>query len=162
MITQARLREVIHYNPETGEFTWRPPSRGRAWRGVLAGRPDKATGYGRIMIDARRYKAHQLAWLYMTGEWSIGIDHKNLDPGDNRWSNLREASHSQNCANKRVRTDSRSGIKGVKQDSRTGRWRADICVRGKSFCLGHRATQEEAAALYAEAARHHFGEFSRG
>jgi hypothetical protein len=102
-LTANRLREVLDYNSETGVFTWRVALRPRMKIGTVAGWLDER-GYRRVRIDARPYLAHRLAWLWMTGEWPSGrLDHRDGDPGNNCWSNLREAMQSQNSANSSIR-----------------------------------------------------------
>ncbi len=66
-LTQARLKELLHYDPETGVFTWRVRSCNR-WPtpGRVAGTPD-GKGYLMVVIDGQRYKCHRLAFLYMAG-----------------------------------------------------------------------------------------------
>src|SRR5262245_53364654 len=117
-LTQEQLRAALHYDPQTGIFTWRwratAMQRTNTWRaGKPAGcvRPD---GYIKIVIDYRPYMAHRLAFLYMTGAWPVGEpDHKNGIPADNRWRNLRPATKSQNNANSKLRSNSTSGHKGI-------------------------------------------------
>ena len=159
MVTVERLKEVLSYNPETGEFRWSPVPR----KGVRSGQPAgniTTDGNGlRIRIDRIAYKAHRLAWLYVHGRWpSIQIDHINGNPYDNRLVNLREATPSQNQGNQRKRVDSTSGRKGVARSSaKQERWRAHF--RGRY--LGSFETKEDAHAAYQRAAAEHFGEFAR-
>lgn len=90
------------------------------------------------------------------------VDH--IDSGntlDNRKCNLRIAAESQNCMNRRTRSDNRSGIKGVSWYSRYGMWVARIQVAQKRICLGYFATKEAAAEAYRAAATKHYGEFAR-
>lgn len=157
MITQARLKEVLTYYPDTGDFVW----SGQPRVGVSNGKPAgnlMPTGR-RIRIDRVEYKAHRLAWLYVHGTWPDGeIDHANGDPTDNRLCNLRDATHDQNMGNSKRRTDNTSGRKGVARSAAKGeRWRAHF--RGQY--LGSFATKEEAHAAYQQAADGHFGEFAR-
>src|SRR5262249_32141337 len=111
MITQERLKEVLFYSPKTGTFIWRVTLNPRGKAGSVAGCKDGA--YWAIRIDRTLYDAHRLAWLYMTGEWPEGIDHRDKDGINNRWKNLREADQSQNGANSRLRVNSATGYKGV-------------------------------------------------
>jgi hypothetical protein len=160
MLTQAQLREVLDYDPETGVFT-RLVRGGRCLVGEVAGyaRPD---GYRIIQVKGRNYRASRLAWLWMTGEWpAVYVDHINCVRDDNRWSNLRPASETQNMGNARKRADNTSGLKGVCWDAERGKWKAQIGVGGRSKGIGRFDTLEEAHAAYIAAAEKRFGEFAR-
>lgn len=79
-LTAGRLRELLHYNPETGTFTWiaRSAHGSHIRIGAIAGSSPNSNGYLQIRADGRTYKAHRLAWLYVNGEWPrADIDHKN-------------------------------------------------------------------------------------
>ena len=158
-LTAERLREVLHYNPETGEFTrLRTTSGARA--GDVAG--GTADGYIRIKVDYRKYRAHRLAVLYMTGAWPKDqVDHINRNTLVNRWANLREATHAQNMANKGLSRHNTSGMKGVRWNKYMRRWHAQIEINGKGRSLGGYNTAEAAQAAYMAAAREHYGEFAR-
>lgn len=162
MITVERLRDILAYDQASGVFTWlRAPSRGKSYVGHTAG---NLTSEGRIniTIDGRRYKAHRLAWLYVHGEWPLGLlDHIDGNPANNRLANLRLATQSQNCANARRRVDNSSGFKGVHFDRLTGRWRAEIMAGGRRGRLGRFDSPEAAHAAYAAAASRLFGEYAR-
>jgi HNH endonuclease/AP2 domain len=159
-ITRARLRDLLHYDSETGEFRWRKRLSRSTHAGDAAGTPE-GSGYRKITIEGRQYAAHQLAWLYMTGKWcSVIIDHRDGDRSNNRWANLRRATQSQNCANRSRHRNNRSGFKGVTRTD-SGRWRAGIQKNGRGYNLGLFATPQEAHAAYAAAARKLFGEFAR-
>lgn len=156
-----RLRDLLEYDAETGIFRWRSTNSNRAVAGSVAGTKDARKGYIYIRINGRRYLAHRLAWLYETGEWPVDlIDHRNLDTADNRFANLRQASDSDNKANKRPFGKYQ---KGVIFDARlrSKPFAARIMVRGKFIHLGMFETEEAAGAAYAVAARHHYGEFAR-
>jgi hypothetical protein len=156
-ITQARLREVVHYDPETGIFTWleaHPPVRVGQRAGSL-----EATGYMRAMILGQRYFLHVVAWFYMTGEWRPrGVDHRNRKPADNRWANLRRATRGQNQIN-RVLPANGVGLRGVYQ-SKGGRYRARIRIGERVTHLGTFDTPEEAHTVYVAAAQALHGEFA--
>lgn len=167
-LAHERLLEALKYDPETGAFTWLIPGCGPGGGGVRgigkpAGRLSQA-GYVRLRLDGVRYRAHRLAWFYMTGAWpSEQIDHINGKRGDNRWQNLRLASQQQNSANMmRARRDVPKGVHRY-QSPATGavRYRAHITVNGRHIHLGSFRTVEEAATAYRRAATEHFGEFSR-
>ncbi len=159
-ITRARLHDVLHYDSETGEFRWRKQVSRSVKTGDIAGLTDE-DGYRRITIGGKIYPAHRLAWLYMTGNWCpVFIDHRDGNPSNNRWSNLRRATISQNNANRRVHRNNKCGFKGVVRNH-IGRWCAAIYKNGRRYHLGSFATAEEAHAAYVTAARKLHGEFAR-
>lgn len=152
ILTGSRLEQLLTYDPGTGIFTWRGGQK-KVRAGMVAGTPDK-DGYINICIDQQIYKAHRLAWLWMTGEWPTEeIDHKDLDKANNRFSNLREATHSQNQINRKKR--------GYTFDKRRGAFVAQIKENGKHRHLGQFKTSVEASAAYNEAANAIHGEFAR-
>jgi hypothetical protein len=105
-LTQTQIKNLLDYDPNTGIFTWKIG-------GVEAGIFDEA-GYRIIRINRQRYKAHRLAWLYMTGIWPIhDIDHINNQKGDNIWSNLRAATRSENICNTKIIKTNTSGYKNI-------------------------------------------------
>lgn len=111
-LTLIRLKEFLYYSKSTGEFTWRV-SRGKAKRGERAGSLD-SEGYLNIGIDKKRYRAHRLAWFYVTGYWpKHEVDHKNRIRRDNKWKNLREATDQDNAKNHSISCTNRSGVTGV-------------------------------------------------
>jgi hypothetical protein len=159
LISAEELREMLVYDPETGVFTWRV-MRGKARVGAKAGNKN-GFGYIVIMVRHRNYRAHRLAWLYVHGEWPAEeIDHRNGDPSDNRLTNLRLATRSQNIANTRLRIDTTSGVKGVTWNKRDGNWMAQIRVNGKQIFLGYFDAIEDAAEAYRIASKEHFGDFA--
>jgi hypothetical protein len=108
-LSADKLRTLLRYDPETGFFTWKATRRGCS-PSSNAGTVSKDTGYRIIVIDYRQYRAHRLAYLYMTGAWPAEeIDHRNGVRDDNRWVNLRHATVAQNCRNSRLRADNTSG-----------------------------------------------------
>lgn len=111
-LTSQRLKEVIHYDPDTGIFTWVKNTLasviGKRAGGI------HALGYRSIGIDYKRYLEHNLAWLYMTGKMpKRQIDHINRDRADNRWENLRDVSRAENNVNKGLCYSNTSGYPGV-------------------------------------------------
>lgn len=159
-IHDDELRRVLGYDPETGAFTWLVCRSRSARRGSTAGTLQKR-GYVAIGFRKRVYRAHRLAWFFVYGEWPpTEIDHIDGDPTNNRISNLRLATRSQNNANTRCRRDSGSGVKGVGRHQKSGKWRARIEVNGKSKFLGLFDRIEDASNAYQRAAVQHFGAFA--
>lgn len=153
-LTQARLRELLHYDPETGIFTRlaTPGYRGN-YRAGTASACVSTTGYVVIRVDGRLYVAHRLAWLYVHGELPPeDVDHIDANRTNNKLSNLRLATRSQNMQNQRKpRKDNTSGFLGVTFDSKNKRWRAQLQIDGKNKGLGRYATPEAAHAAYLKA-----------
>jgi hypothetical protein len=123
MLTQARLKQLMHYDPETGVFTRRLDLGGRGARvGTVSGFLNR-DGYLDTSVGSRTYRTHRLAYLYMTGAWpAADIDHINLNRADNRWCNLREATRSRNNANTRKPSNNTSGYKGVNWHVKSRKW----------------------------------------
>lgn len=160
VLTAARVREVISYNPKTGTFRWLSTGTGRIQDSVGW----MMQGYHWICIDGQSCAAHRLAWLYMTGEWpAVEIDHANGDRADNRFVNLREATNSDNAKNRKCRSDNKSGLKGVcfRKDKKDRPWHARIVIEGRRRSLGFYSTAEEAHEVYCAAAWLHYGQFAR-
>lgn len=157
-VTLERLKSVLRYEPETGNFIRLIRTSNNCAVGDIAGCVDKDTGYVRISIDGVLYHGHRLAWFYMTGEWpEIDVDHENRNTSDNRWSNLRNASRTLNNANRPKR---RAGLKGVTEHS-PGRWVAQIGRMYKSGYIGIYDTEQEAHEAYRREAERQFGEYAR-
>lgn len=158
MITQDELKEVLDYNPDTGVFTWKKTVNSRVKAGDVAGYKNKL-GYITIKIKGKPYKAHRLAYLYMTGNFPENfIDHINQIKDDNRWTNLRDATYSQNNSNKVKQKNNTSGYKGVVRYR--NKWRATIKYMYKNIHIGYYATPQEAAEAYKKKAIELMGDFA--
>lgn len=151
-LTAARLRELLHYDPDTGVFTNRIKRSRKTVPGAVAG----CLTVGRIAIrlDGVLHLAHRLAWLYMTGEWpKMEVDHRDGDASNNRWASLRDVPHQVNIQNqRRPRADNGTGFLGVSR--RGDKFLAQIADKdGGRPRIGEFATPEEAHAAYLEAKR---------
>lgn len=162
-LTAEQLRSLLRYSPRTGLFIWLVASGPRSKIGAIAGYWGKNGGYVHISVAGHLYKAHRLAWLYMTGTWPPDeVDHRNLLKWDNRWRNLRAATRVLNMGNLGSRKNNKSGIKGVCWSKQRLRWVAQIGKAGGGRVnLGHFGTKEEAASAYASAALKKWGAFAR-
>lgn len=145
-LTAVALREALYYDPVTGVFTWlvQPQIAGKVRVGDVAGRID-SKGYLRIGLGGNQYRAHRLAWLYMTGTWpAVEVDHEDRCPLHNWWSNLRLATSGQNKQNVGVRRDNTSGCRGVSWATRHKVWLVQITCNGIRKHVGHFPTLAEA------------------
>ncbi len=164
-ISINRLHEVLRYDPESGEFTWKVMLSSRGLVGTRAGTKNswgRTGGYFKIKIDKQDYWAHRLAWFYMTGWWpAVQIDHVNGIPGDDRFCNLREATRAENQRNCRRPSHNTSGHKGVSWRKAAKKWYAYIKVNRRMIALGFFDNIDEAVAARALAAVKYHGEFAR-
>lgn len=176
-ITAEYLRSVLDYNSETGEFKWkwRPEMDGKRggwnqrWAGKTAGVKTKRAGkrshedkHPFVCIDYKKYQIHNLAWLYMTGEWpEILVDHRDRDVNNSKWGNLRQATHSQNQYNRGMQANNSCGVKGVVLRKDTNKYMVRIGVDGGYKHLGCYSTKEEAHRVYCAAAEKWHGDFAR-
>ena len=161
IITQNELKQILHYDQDTGIFTWIKRTSIRIMVGKVAGSLTN-TGYFCIRINGRIYLSHRLAWLYMHGSLPKKlIDHINLDRKDNRISNLREATQSENMRNSGLKKSNTHGVKGVSLDKRDMVWFARARVNSKVIYLGRFKTKEEAAKVYDDFIKLHHGAFYR-
>ena len=162
-LTAEFVRSLLAYNPETGELRWKKFIRNGINKDDLAGHLNKK-GYLAIRINYRSYQGYRLAWLIMTGEWpKCEIDHRDLNPANNRWNNLRESTHSQNKHNRGKNKNNTSGYKGVflQKNSTDRKWFAQIVHKGKTIYLGSFNDPIDAHNKYSEAAKQLHGEFRR-
>lgn len=135
-LTQERLKEVLHYDPDTGIFIWINTKANRLNNGDVAGYKEPS-GYIQIRVYGVLYKAHRLAWLYIYGYFpEHGLDHIDRIPCHNCIDNLREESQSCNMRNTGNNKNNTSGIKGVSFDSRKNKWCAYIMINYIKKSLG--------------------------
>lgn len=135
-ITQEELKLRFTYYPEEGVFR-----RNKSMKIFGSKRTD-----GRItmIIDGVNYMSHRLAWFYIHGYWPIEIDHIDRNHGNNKISNLREATRSQNCWNAGLGVRNKSGVKGLSWDKLNNKWLAQVCTFGKTSTLGRFLKKEDA------------------
>jgi hypothetical protein len=140
MITQDQLKSIFHYDADTGVFTRKFSKNG------VAPKPLAPSRYKLLKIDGVQYHAHRLAWLYMTGSIpSYFIDHINLDPSDNRFCNLREATPSQNKFNTRAMANNTTGFKNVIYRKARKWFEVKVMSKGRSYKVSNFKTAIDAA-----------------
>lgn len=145
ILTQARLKERLHYDPDTGVFTQKIKVKNRNVGNIVG--TSGTRGYLQCNIDGKPYKLHRLAWLYVYGVWPTHqIDHINHNTADNRINNLRDVTCAHNHQNRARRTKSASGHLGVTWHKRDARWQAHIEIDGKAHHLGYYAVLSDAIA----------------
>ena len=156
--TSERLKEKYNYDSETGKLTRRIKTR----ECPVGSDPTwiDPQGYHKLDVDRKIIAAHRVVWIYMVGSIpeSMEIDHINGVRSDNRIENLRLVTKSQNRFNTGVRSNNKSGYKGVCKQ-KGNRYVANIMIRGKTIRLGSYATAQEASAAYIEKAKELQGEF---
>lgn len=172
-LTKEIVRELLHYAPETGHFTWKERDRNwfhadqswKTWNTRYSGkRAGTASSYmvgyinRQIRLLGQNYYEHRLAWIWMTDEpLPLEIDHINRIGTDNRWKNIRSSSHTKNQHNLSLRIDNTSGITGVSLDKRRNKWMARSWLNGKCRNLGgYEYMEDAAAAVQAFRAAHGF------
>ncbi len=125
-INQEHLKDLLHYDPETGVFKWKDTFGWKAKRGTIAGGIN-GSGYIYIRLKRKKYRAHRLAWLYTYGKFPEDqIDHINRDKTDNRLVNLRAVSGKENSRNQFIPTNNTSGHIGVSWHTKNNRWRVSV------------------------------------
>ncbi|HVM93474.1 MAG TPA: HNH endonuclease [Terriglobales bacterium] len=154
MLTLERLKELMHYDPETGLFHRLVKTSNNANMDAPAGVLD-SHGYLECSIDGKRYRLHRLAVFYMTGVWPENdVDHRNTIRTDNRFENLRDVTRVVNMQNKRrPSSNNKTGFVGVYLHKQLGRFTAQIRANGKNTHLGMFDTPEQAHAAYLDAKR---------
>ncbi len=163
-VDQAKLCELVTYDPETGAFTCLV-GLGRRKVGeradVQSGAKNKR--YFHLYIDGNRYYSHRMAWLWVHGTQPSGyIDHINGNSLDNRIENLRKATHQENLFNRGANKNNTTGFKGVRRTKCGKRYWAEIKINRKSKYLGTFESATLAHQAYCVAAASLFGEFHAG
>ena len=174
----VRLKDLLRYCLDTGRLFWlerhegdfshckNPQGQASAWNAKYAEREaftaTDGQGYKSGAIFGKTYTAHRVIWALVSGEWpDQEIDHADKVRTNNRWNNLRLASHGENARNRDVQANNSSGYKGVSLDKRRNKWRAVIDVDGAQKHLGYFPSAREARDAYARASVEYHGAFGR-
>lgn len=159
MITQEYLKSILNYDCETGIFTWKI-NKSITKAGNIAGSIKKES-YCVIKIHRKDYMAHRLAWLYVYGYFPTYIDHINGIRNDNKLSNLREVTSSQNSCNRKISIRNTSGVKGVTWHKQINKWQVVIGINGKNKYFGCFEDKEFAELVMIEARQKYHGIYAR-
>ena len=152
MITQQELKSQLHYDQETGIFTWKSNNK-------VAGYT-REDGYKFIRINYKLYRSHRLAWLYINNKFPKNeIDHIDGNPSNNKIENLRESNSSQNKCNTKLRKDNTSGIKGLHWYKAYNKWQVNININKTRKSLGYFNDLFEACCAIYSARNKLHGEF---
>lgn len=156
-LTAERLRELLHYDPRTGAFTWKV-SRGKGKAGSVAGRLDKRHGYWKVGVDGTEYRASRLAWFYVHGTWPEGeIDHRDRNELNDTIANLRDVTHlvnAQNVGGKNTRKGKWPGVcfhKGRYLATMKSNWKSVYVGRFRCETAAHLAYLRKKLELHPEA-----------
>lgn len=152
MITQDELKKQLHYDSETGVFTWLISNSPRVKIGDIAGFFDKYKyGYIFIRINKKLYRAHRLAFLYMEGKFPPkDVDHIDRVRHNNIWNNLRKATRLENMQNISLSSRNTSGYLGVSFDKKRNKFISQIKINGNIKYIGRFETAIQAHIKYVE------------
>ena len=148
-VSREELVAVLRY--EDGCLYW-------IKSGKRAGCYKRRDKYAAVRVNNKLILLHRAIWIYHNGDIPDGmdIDHIDCSRENNRIENLRLASRSQNHMNRKVRSDSASGVKNVRWNKPTQSWRVLVNVNGKNTHIGLFKTLEEAKAVaYATREKYH-------
>lgn len=168
-LTQKELKKLLHYNPESGIFTWLKRSvemfkQGKyqqrsckTWNtrfaGTQAGTKWKPKGsntfYIKITLNGKKriYLAHRLAYLYTMGSFpKKDIDHIDQNGMNNAWDNLRDVTHQENHKNRSIQLNNKSDFTGVSWHKKSQKWRVEIRANRKQIHGGCFANKKDAIA----------------
>lgn len=159
------VAKILRYEPETGHLYYRVNIPFGAWvkAGQRAGCARKDGRYRVVRIDGKNYEEHQICWLLYYKRWprkGYTIDHENRIKTQNNIENLREATRSQNQANKDLTKSNKSGYKGVRRASCGIKWIAMIKIDRVMYQLGLFKTKRRALLAYNRATKNAWGEFA--
>lgn len=156
------LNWVFYYDEVTGDLKWKKVPEGRISRakvGDIAG-AITSNGYRMVCVNYEKYLVHRLVWKMKSGaDAPFSVDHIDGNPLNNRFSNLRAATQSQNGMNSKLPKNNTSGVKGVYWGQ--GKWMAQICLRRRTIPLGGFDKLEDAAQAVSSARTKYHGEFGR-
>jgi hypothetical protein len=153
MVTQAELHHHFDYDVDQGLLIWKKPTSQRVKVGEAFGAIG-TTGYRRGRLNGTSHQHSHLVWIYHNGPFEQGfvIDHVDKNQGNDRISNLRPATRTQNTFNAGAHRDNKLGLKGV-YEHKPGVYRSSVMINGRVKRLGCFKSPMEAHLTYLEAAK---------
>ena len=158
MITQNLLRELFEYRD--GELYWKVSNSPRVKIGDEAGGVD-SKGYKRTTVNNKKYKSHRIIFLMHYGYLPKIIDHKDRNPLNNKIENLREATKSQNCQNRKIQANNTTNVPGVCWHKSFKKWMVQIQIDKHRKTIGYFKDLEFAELVSIMAREKHHGEFAK-
>ncbi len=137
---------------ELSLFKWCAVRRRTTWYAVRGGSRDESG-------KQKSFLMHRAILGLKKGD-KLESDHRDHNGLNNRRSNLRLCTHSQNCMNRKLQKDVTSKYKGVCWNKKRNKWTAEIRKDGKKHYLGCFDSEIEAAKVYDKRATELFGEFA--
>lgn len=156
-LTFKEANELFTYSG--GQLFWKARGKSRRYKKPVGWKAPN--GYLRVEIGRKTYAVHRIIWVLHGNQLTESIDHINGNVTDNRIENLRGATQSQNSMNRRLRRDSRSGIKGVSWNKQRNKWRAGVTLNGKCYCAGYFECKDDAAKAVTSLRLQLHGEFAK-
>lgn len=158
-MTQERLKEALSYNKEDGKFRWNISKVGRKFGKEVGCKLN--SGAIQIMLDYKKYLAHKLAFLYVEGYIPDEVDHKDGNPSNNCWENIRACTKSQNLRNRKIMPTSKTGVKNVHYRKDRNSYVVSLYLNNKrTFISSHKSIEDANAAATLARNKYH-GEFAR-
>lgn len=150
--SQQELESLFDYVPQSGALLWRPREEKTkadvVFNKTLAGKSagyQTTHGYIAIEFGGSSYKAHRIIWKIVTGLEPEWVDHIDRNRANNKWTNLRDATLSQNGYNTTKSPRNTSGFRCVSYIQRFKKFRAAVQVNGKKKHIGYFDNAEDAA-----------------
>ena len=159
MSLAERFNQAFEYRD--GKLYWKVSNSNAITIGQEAG-TGYARGYRRVYFDGKTWGTHRIIWVMHNGEIAKGIqiDHINGDATDNRIENLRLATNTQNCQNRKGRITN-TGIRNVSYVAKEKKYKVAIQSGGKRIYCGRFDDLKLAELVAIEARDKYHGNFAR-